>query len=150
MHGDMILKNRVIMNDDDLAVNGAILLNVPTGLLAQCFKHVILVCMLWELVVPMQAQALVDVGSHHAAPPLSLPIVLPFPVCRPPQRRPYMAVTPLPLHHPWPLACLDATLALLDQTLLHIMINLHLLLRYSFYLLLCSLTQIHTYMYDNI
>lgn len=103
-----------------LAVNGSILLNVPPCLLAQCFEHIVLVCMLRQLVVAVSPQPSVYLRSDP--PPLLFPtaVVLPLPWTWPPVRRCHRPISPSPPHRPWPNCLLYASLLNLRRTFLSV------------------------------
>jgi len=72
---------------DLVARDVAVVVDVVAGLGAQRAEHVVLVGVLGQRVPSVGAQAGVDPGGHLAPPPLALPVVLPLPGRRVPQRR---------------------------------------------------------------
>lgn len=65
----------------NLAVSGAVFLHRPARFSTQGLQYLIIVAMLGELVVAIQAQASKDLGSNSTPTPLSPLIVLPFLPC---------------------------------------------------------------------
>lgn len=92
-----------------LAVNGAVLLDVPSRLLAQRLEYIILVCMLRELVVAVSPQPCIYPRCHPSSPLLAKTVVLPLTRCRPPIRRFHHPISPSPPHRPRPGCGLDAS-----------------------------------------
>ena len=90
----------------------AVVVDVVAGLGAESSQDVVLVGVLGQRVPGVGAQAGVDPGGHLTPPPLALPVVLPLPGRRVPQRRRQPAAPAAAPHRPRPLRRADAALPL--------------------------------------
>lgn len=71
-------------NYNDLAIGGAVGLHDPAGFVAESFENLIVVAVLGERVVPVEAEAREYFGGDGSPPPLPALVVLPLL----PRRRP--------------------------------------------------------------
>ena len=78
-------------------VSGAVGLDSPAGLIAEGFKDLIIVAMLWEFVVPVHSQAGEYIGRDSSPPPLPPLVVLPLLPRRQPRPRRHLPHPKLPL-----------------------------------------------------
>lgn len=64
--------------DKHLAIGGAVGLNGPAGLVAESFEYLIVVAVLGEGIVPVEAEAGEYLGGVGPSPPLPALVVLPL------------------------------------------------------------------------
>lgn len=81
---------------NDLAIGGAVVLNGPTSLVAEGLEHLVVVAVLRELVVAVEAEPGEYLGGDGPPPPLPALVVLPLL----PARHPPPPCHPTALHQP--------------------------------------------------